>query len=154
MGIKIATVHANIAGVHCLVPASELDAEEVQKLPLGEVYTTEFKKMRNWRFHRKFFAMLGIAFDNMPDDIKDARNIHTMDGMLIDLKLLLGHYDLFVSLEGVAMYVPKSISFAAMDEDDFQQFYQRTLDIVIGRYTLGMDDRRMEQMVSQVMGFM
>ena len=154
MGTKIAFVRANIGGVHCFVPASEIDAEEFGRLTFGEVYTAEFKKMRNWRFHRKFFALLGITFDNMSDEVRERCNIHTMDGMLVHLKVALGHYELMVALDGSPIYEPKSISFAAMDQTEFEKFYQHTLDIVISKYTMNMDERRMEQMVNRVMGFM
>jgi hypothetical protein len=153
MATKIAFVRANIAGTSCFLPATEADKDELERLAFGEVYTAEFRKMRNWRFHRKFFALLGIAFDNMADDVRERCNINTIDGMLIHLKITLGHYDLMVTLDGQPIYQPKSISFAAMDQLEFEKFYQRTIDVVISQYTVGMDQRRLEQMVGQVMGF-
>lgn len=154
MGLKIAFTRANIGGVHCFVPASEMDAEEFGRLAFGAIYTAEFRKMRNYEFHKKFFALLGIAFDNMADSVKEQCNIHTMDGMLVHLKVTLGHYELMVAFDGTPIYEPKSISFAAMDQFEFEKFYSRTLDVVIGRYTVGMDRERMEQMVNRVMGFL
>jgi hypothetical protein len=40
-----------------------------------------------------------------------------------------------------------------MDELEFGKFYQDTINVVISKYTVGMDQRRLEHMVSQVMGF-
>ena len=108
--------------------------------------------MRNWKFHKKFFAMLGIAFDNMSDDVRERCNIHTMDGLLIHLKVTLGHYDLMITLDGDPIYQPKSISFAAMDPQEFEKFYQHAIDVVVGKYTAGMEQRRLEQMVMRVLG--
>jgi len=153
MSIKIAVIKSFAGMTAVLAPATEDDAELLKSMKLGETYTFEFKKMRNSQFHRKFFALLKIVLDNMPDEIRDQRNIHTMDGFLIDLKLLLGHYDLFVSIEGTPMYVPKSISFSAMGQEEFERFYKRTIDIVISKHTAGMDGRELERMVSQVVNF-
>jgi UDP-glucose 6-dehydrogenase len=153
MAVKIAFSRAKLSGVSCFLPATELDRDELEKLSFGEVYTAQFAKMRNYRFHQKFFALLGIAFDNMADDVRERCNINTMEGMLVHLKVALGHYDLMVSLDGTPIYQPKSISFAAMDELEFGKFYQDTINVVISKYTVGMDQRRLEHMVSQVMGF-
>ncbi len=46
-----------------LVGATEADRELVSKLKLGSTLHGDFKKMRNSRFHGKFFAMLDLAWD-------------------------------------------------------------------------------------------
>ena len=46
-----------------LVPATEADRELVQKWKAGQVVHGKFARMRNARFHRKFFSMLDLAFE-------------------------------------------------------------------------------------------
>ena len=46
-----------------LVPATEADREQLQKLKAGQTVHGKFTKMRNAKFHGKFFAMLGLAYD-------------------------------------------------------------------------------------------
>lgn len=46
-----------------LVPATEADRETMQKWKAGQVIHGKFTKMRNARFHGKFFAMLDLAWD-------------------------------------------------------------------------------------------
>ena len=46
-----------------LVPHTEHDKEIFDKWKLGGVISGEFKQVRNPRFHRKFFALLNLAFD-------------------------------------------------------------------------------------------
>lgn len=46
-----------------LVPATEADREQVQKWKAGQVVHGKFSKMRNARFHGKFFAMLDLAYE-------------------------------------------------------------------------------------------
>lgn len=54
---------ALIRTTHGLVPATEADREQVQKLKMGQTLHGKFTKMRNARFHGKFFAMLDLAYD-------------------------------------------------------------------------------------------
>lgn len=46
-----------------LVPATEADREAVQKWRTGQVIHGKFTRMRNARFHGKFFAMLDLAWE-------------------------------------------------------------------------------------------
>lgn len=46
-----------------LVPATEADREVTQKWKLGQVVHGKFTRMRNAKFHGKFFAMLDLAWD-------------------------------------------------------------------------------------------
>jgi hypothetical protein len=46
-----------------LVPATEADREAVQKWRAGQVIHGKLTKMRNAKFHGKFFAMLDLAWE-------------------------------------------------------------------------------------------
>lgn len=46
-----------------LVPATEADRELVQKWKAGQVVHGKFARMRNAKFHGKFFAMLDLAYE-------------------------------------------------------------------------------------------
>ena len=54
---------ALIRTTHGLVPATEADREQVQKLKMGQTLHGKFVRMRNAKFHGKFFAMLDLAYD-------------------------------------------------------------------------------------------
>ncbi len=54
---------ALIRTTHGLVPATEADREQVQKLKMGQTLHGKFARMRNAKFHGKFFAMLDLAYD-------------------------------------------------------------------------------------------
>ena len=47
------------------------DAEAVKHIPIGESVKAKFTKSRNVRHHRKFFAMLKMVTDNMPETMPD-----------------------------------------------------------------------------------
>ncbi len=152
MALKIGFVKASIGGTPCFIPATPLDSEEFAKIKTGPIYTAEYKKTRNWVFHRKFFSMLNFVFDNMDDGIKERRNVNTVAGMLIDLKILIGHYDLWVTAEGTPLYMPKSIDFASMDQFEFEEFYKQCYEAIYSHY-LPIDQRSLEQAVVRLMGY-
>lgn len=54
---------ALIRTTHGLVPATEADREQVQKLKMGQTVHGKFARMRNAKFHGKFFAMLDLAYE-------------------------------------------------------------------------------------------
>ena len=47
-----------------LVSAFNSDFEKLSKLKRGQVLTCEIKHVRNADFHRKFFALLNLVFEN------------------------------------------------------------------------------------------
>lgn len=48
---------------HGLVPATQSDAEQVAKWRLGETVRGKYSRMRNARFHGKFFKLLDLAYE-------------------------------------------------------------------------------------------
>lgn len=154
MGVEIAAVKMQVRGISMLVGATDEDDEKIAQLSGDETYRFELRKMRNSKFHRRYFALLNAVLENMPDEVKERRNINTIEGMLVDLKLLLGHYELWVSAEGNAVFIPKSISFASMDQHEFKLFYSRTVDMVLQYYLTSSDESTIERMVESVLGFM
>ena len=46
-----------------LCPATEEDKEEFDKLKSGVGFKCTITQKRNYKFHKKFFAMIGVGFD-------------------------------------------------------------------------------------------
>lgn len=104
-----------------LVPASDEARNELRPVKLGTVLRCKIHRMRNSAHHRKFFALLNTvwaACDQWP----------SVDALLTDLKFRLRHTDdvLLVST-GEIVRIPRSISFSAMDQSEFDEFYARAL---------------------------
>lgn len=49
-------------------PATEQDEEQLKRVRTGEVIACEFTKPRNPHFHRRFFALLNLAFEYWSPD--------------------------------------------------------------------------------------
>jgi len=50
-----------------LRPMYDSDFEKYSKIEVGEEFEIEYTKKRNIKFHRKFFALIKLAFENQED---------------------------------------------------------------------------------------
>lgn len=101
------------------------DGEELfSRWGLGDTLLVTVKKPRNAAYHRKFFAMLNIGFDNQSQytSFEEFR-----EAVIIDA----GYYDRTQYLNGCVRYIPKSISFAKMEELEFKSLFDAAIDSVL-----------------------
>ena len=104
--------------------AHDSDYELLKKLKVGEQYQAEIKRPRNYQFHKKFFALIELVFQNQ-------EIFANKDYMRKELTKAAGYFDTYVNHKKIECYEAKSISFAKMSQDDFDTLYQRFLDVVV-----------------------
>ena len=63
----------------------------------------------------------------------------------------MGYYEVF-RLNGKEVYQTKSISFAKMDQTEFEQFYDRAVTIIINKYLCGVNRQQLLQEVEEFIG--
>jgi len=121
-------------------PVDQESLDNAAKLKIGAVYKHEVKKPRNYNFHKKYFSLLNLAFDNQEKyDSREAfRSAITMQA---------GWYNTHTSLNGVLMFSPKSISFAKMDDSDFSELYEKTVTIILKYVLPGCERKDLAEMV-------
>ena len=140
-----------------LMPIDPDSVAWFNKLKPGEVVRAEFKKVRNYQFHKKYFALLTIAYDNWePGDVdsKHGKPEKNFDRFRADLTILSGFYDTTVRLDGSVRIEPKSISFAKMEAEDFADLYSKTIDILIKFiYKQDMDPEKLNGIVESYLRF-
>ena len=114
-----------------LVPLYESDFEEKRKLKVGQVYQADIKVVRNIQFHRKFWALLNTAWALLPE--RTQSGFRSLEGFRSHLLVAAGFYDLYFNPRlREYVEVPKSISFASMDEAEFSDCYERVKDVIWG----------------------
>ncbi len=123
-----------------LIPMYDSDYDEKKRLKVGDNVLCEIKRPRNYEFHKKFMALVRLTFDNLPEHLHDTMGIYSIDDMLTSLKFDLGLCNI-IHIGDRDFIKEGSISFAAMDEDEFEQFYKRSIDIVLHRYLCGTDNQ-------------
>lgn len=121
-----------------LVPMYDSDYDEKQRLKVGDTVLCSIKRPRNYEFHKKFFALLRLTVTNLPHLIQQQMQIFTEEDMLDCLKVELGLYTTVLH-GGKQIIKTGSISFAKMDESEFECFFQRSVDVILRIYLRGTD---------------
>jgi hypothetical protein len=106
-----------------LIPLYPSDFDEKRKLKLGRDYKANIVLPRNLGFHKKFFALFNVAYQNTKLDMSEKAYRHY-------LTIKAGYFTAYTTPKGV-FYEPDSISFDSMEQDEFEVFYQRFLDKVV-----------------------
>ena len=131
-----------------LVPATDRDREILDKIKAGEPVKITLKRVRNYQFHKKYFGLLSFAFDYWePDGEKN------FDRFRKDIAILAGFYEQSVRLDGSIRTEAKSISFGSMSEDEFEELYSKSIDVIIKYVCQQYDGDMLRSLVDTVEGF-
>lgn len=126
-----------------LVPLYASDHDQYRRIKRDAVVKVTVTMPRNGKFHRKFFALARLVHDNLPDHIASELGVRTVDDMVRAFKIDLGLYDERI-VRGRAAIELRSISFAAMDQTEFEQFYRQCLTLAACRYLRGVSEATIE----------
>lgn len=121
-----------------LIPMYDSDLDEKHRLRIGDNVLCTIKRPRNYEFHKKYFALLRLTVANLPHLIQQQMQIFTEEDLLDCLKIDLG---LFTTRWHGGRQIVKtgSISFAQMDNTEFEKFFSRSVDAILRIYLRGTD---------------
>lgn len=121
-----------------LIPMYDSDLDEKHRLRIGDNVLCTIKRPRNYEFHKKYFALLRLTVANLPHLIQQQMQIFTEEDLLDCLKIDLG---LFTTRWHGGRHIVKtgSISFAKMDNTEFEKFFSRSVDAILRIYLRGTD---------------
>ena len=125
-----------------LVPMYDSDLDARKRLKRGEKVLCRITRPRNYEFHKKFFALVRLAYENLPEHLHSMLRIRSEEDMLTSIKMELGYADT-IWYGGRQVAIPKSISFAAMDQREFERFFSRAVDMVLTLYLRGTDKKEL-----------
>lgn len=125
-----------------LFPATDEDMEKLLKVKKGEVTEVSVRVLRNYKLHRKFWALVSTAFGFLTEAQREFFH-DSVDGFRCTLEVAAGYYDEFYDAEqGIWVQKPKSIAFDRMDEAEFSKLYEAAVDVV---FKLFLDDNRVDR---------
>lgn len=107
-----------------IIPAYDEDKERLKKFKAGEIFCAEVTKPRNIRFHKKFMALINMLLQNQ-------EIYHDFDHLRKDLIIEAGYYTERANWEGFIVKEAKSISFANMDDTEFDELYNAVLHTIV-----------------------
>lgn len=122
-----------------LVPVYDSDLDLKQRLRVGSTVRCRVTLPRNYEFHKKFFALVRLTYDNLPLPLVERWNVNSTDDMLRRFKRDLGYFTSSVNELGEREIEYSSISFAAMDEEEFERFYNGSVNLVLDKYIRGLE---------------
>ena len=94
------------------------------KLEIGEEIEIDISSKRNILFHRKFFALINLAFENQS-------LYYCIEDLRKDLIKAAGFYEeRYDYINDIEIIEAKSISFSNMDDTEFENVYNKVLDKV------------------------
>jgi hypothetical protein len=123
------------------IPKSQAAREFHAKTKLGQTVELKGRRPRNPGHHRKLFALLNLMVDNTEQfaNTKDA---------LLGLKAALGHGE-WKRLHPKAereIFIPDSIAYENMAQDEFEQFYEAAIAAVL-RWWIPVNDNELREAV-------
>jgi hypothetical protein len=132
----------------------------VKSLEPGEILLFSFKKIRNWKYHKKFFALLNFAYETWDPE----RQHKTYKGRPVsknferfrkDVTIQAGFYEQTFDLDGNMQLEALSISFAKMDDMKFEQVYSAVATVILEKVLLNYKDRaELDGVMDEMAGFL
>ena len=130
-------------GLRGLEPVDSAAAESIATLPVGGMVMVEVTRARNIRHHRKWWALMSLIADNLPG--VSAETVCDM------IKIGVGHVHAVKTKRGMVS-IPKSISFAAMDQAEFDRFYDHAVHYIASDVLPGVSSADLEREVLSMIG--
>ena len=107
-----------------IIPASENDFEVIKKMQVNEVYESDIKKTRNYKFLQKYMVLIKKGFENSKTSISNK------DFYRSYIQMKAGYYESVETPKGI-MTLPKSISFENMEDIEFSELYNNVFNQII-----------------------
>ncbi len=139
-----------------LMPVDQRGIDYLAKLKLGAGVKVKVTKHNNVAFHRKMFALLGLAFDAWEAPALEyrgepiAKDIEQFRG---DLTILAGFYDTAVRLDGTIRFIPRSWSFEKMDDEEKERLYNSIINVVLKKVLTNYTRDDLDDVIAQLLRF-
>lgn len=122
-----------VKGIEALMPYDQDAKDAIGKMKSGDVVRVKgVTRPRNPHHHRLYWAMLSKIVDNT-DMFQDPEQLHYM------LKIAIGHTRPFINSKGQVFYEPLPTDFASMDQTEFDNYFDRCVNVICARIIPGMD---------------
>lgn len=108
---------------------SESDAV-LSKVPFGKVVYVEVKQPRNGKHHRLYWSLCSRIGDAIGVESETVSDV---------LKIRTGHCTNVQTKRGI-LQLPKSISFAAMDQTEFREFFEKAVTVIVSEWGIARSD--------------
>jgi len=108
-----------------------VDGESIEKLAglgLDALVRCNVSKKRNLKNHKRYFAFINTAYDMQEkyDSVTIFRKVVQMGA---------GYFTTTISPKGVTLFIPHSIKFEEMEEEEFKVMFKKSIDYFLSDIT-------------------
>jgi len=142
-----------------LIPDDEDTSDWISKMKYGQVVSADFKKPRNYDFHKKYFALIKFAYENwQPSEATMPKwegvvPTKSFDRFRKDLIILTGRSYAVWRVDGSFRIEADSISFARMTEEEFNKLYKDTVDKILEKILTNYSRQDIEDVIEKLISF-
>lgn len=130
-----------------LRPVDQAGEDALRKIGVGQLVTVEVKRPRNIKFHRLYWALVTIVWEQL-----DERRYPTVEDLHAAIKIAAGLRTRIVLPDGTVGFIPGSIAFHKMSQSDFDSFYDRVCNLVAKHFLPGVTDAELRNEVAVMIG--
>jgi hypothetical protein len=116
----------------------------MEKIPFGEQVSCKINRTRNSQFHRKFFSLLSLIFENQ-------ERYQSFERFRKEVVMRAGFFEEHVHLTGKVSYVAKSLSYEKMDETEFADLFDKCCVVILQHFLPDSDREALEEAVYDYM---
>lgn len=128
-----------------LVPADKVSADELAELPAGVELRCQITRPRNGRHHGKYFALVSAIFPHQT-------GWATLKALHDQLKVAVGFsYEARDIMTGEMRTYPDSIAFDNIDQSEFEQVYERIVNVILTRVLPGVGRKDLDDQVMEIL---
>ncbi len=113
-----------------LVPDGDESIAALSTIPFGSQVHVEIKRPRNIRLHRLYWALCSRIAQSTGSNTLTAETVSDL------FKICTGHCTLVRSKSQGEIRLPKSISFAKMDDSEFSAFFSKCVVVAFEEWKI------------------
>ncbi len=127
-----------------LIPMDLMSRNYIEKLDAQTVIRAVVTKPRNYDHHKKYFALLHAVYEHQD-------TYPSFNSFRSAVAVALGHSESVKLPDGRTILVPGSIAFGKMDQSEFEEFYEKAVDLVLTRIVPGVNREDLERRVLDIL---
>jgi hypothetical protein len=137
-------------------PADQISAEAMEEMKPNGVYKAVLTQPRSYPFHKRFFSLLQVAFEAWEiSSVEHKGRVveKNFDRFRKDITILCGYYETVFNIKGEMRLEAKSISFANMEQGEFEKLYSRAIDVILKEVLSNYTAEDLDSQVNKILGF-
>ena len=126
---KIILKKAKLSIYKCFIPVSDEGIEVWNKLSETDTFTVEIKKIRCYKYHKKYFEMIKTAFENLPEHYKKV--FPKINVFRKEIEMESGYFEPSFDLQkNEIKRSPLSINYDTLDNIQFEKVFNDVADTI------------------------